>query len=69
MIIVIVLVAVVQERSRHLAAVLASMPLAAPLALWIVFSATKGDHQQTANFAASMVVGFISSLVFIVACW
>ena len=68
-VIVIILVAVVQERSRHLAAVLASMPLTAPLALWIVFSATKGDHQQTANFAASMVVGFISSLVFIVGCW
>jgi uncharacterized membrane protein (GlpM family) len=68
-VIVIVLVAVIQERSRYLAAVLASMPLTAPLALWIVFSATKGDHQQTANFAASMVVGFIGALAFIVACW
>jgi uncharacterized membrane protein (GlpM family) len=68
-VVVIILVAVVQERSRYLAAVLASMPLTAPLALWIVFSATKGDHQQTANFAAAMVVGFIGSLAFIVACW
>jgi uncharacterized membrane protein (GlpM family) len=65
-VVVIILVAVVQERSRYLAAVLASMPLTAPLALWIVFSATKGDHQQTANFAAAMVVGFIGSLAFIV---
>jgi hypothetical protein len=68
-VVVITLVGVVQERSRYLAAVLASMPLTAPLALWIVFSATKGDHRQTANFAATMVVGFIGSLVFIVACW
>ena len=59
---VIVLVAVVQERSRFLAAVLATMPLTAPLALWIVFSATKGSHQQTADFALSMVGGFIGAL-------
>src|SRR4030095_6211405 len=66
---VIVLVAVVQERSRHLAAVLASMPLTAPLALWIVFSATKGNHEQTAAFAGSMLVGFLASVVFMVSCW
>jgi uncharacterized membrane protein (GlpM family) len=66
---VIVLVAVVQERSRYLAAVIASMPLTAPLALWIVFSATKGNHQETAEFAASMLVGFIGSLAFVAASW
>ncbi|MGH3118768.1 MAG: hypothetical protein ACRDQ2_16965 [Gaiellales bacterium] len=66
---VIVLVAIIQERSRHLAAVLASMPLTAPLALWIVFSATKGDHRQTADFAASMLMGVIGALAFVVACW
>jgi glycerol-3-phosphate acyltransferase PlsY len=36
-VLVIVVVAVVQERSRHLAAIIATVPLTAPLAMWIVF--------------------------------
>jgi hypothetical protein len=66
---IIVLVAVVQERSRPLAAIIATMPLTAPLAMWIVFSATQGDHSQTADFAGSMLVGSVASLAFVLACW
>ena len=66
---VIVVVAVVQERSRSLAAIIASMPLTAPLAMWIVFSASEGDQRQTADFVGSMVVGFSAGLVFVLACW
>jgi len=66
---VIVLVAVVQERSRHLAAVLASMPLTAPLAIWIVHSASRGDSRQTAGFTWSLLAGSLASLAFVAACW
>ena len=66
---VIVLVAVVQDRSRRLAALLASMPLTAPVAIWIVYSATGGDRRETAAFAGSLFVGFIASVVFMLACW
>jgi len=62
-VLVVVLVAVVQERSRHLAAIIATMPLTAPLAMWIVFSASRGDQRQTADFVGSMVIGSDSS------CW
>jgi uncharacterized membrane protein (GlpM family) len=68
-VLVIVLVAVVQERSRHLAAIIATVPLTAPLAMWIVFSATQGDHRQTADFASSMFSGFVASFGFVLACW
>ncbi len=68
-VLVIVLVAIVQERSRALAAIIATMPLTAPLAMWIVFSGTGGDHRQTADFARSMVAGAVASLVFVLACW
>jgi hypothetical protein len=68
-VLIIVLVAVVQERSRHLAAILATMPLTAPLAMWIVYSASRGDHSQTAEFVASMFVGFAAGLVFVSASW
>ena len=40
---IIVLVAVVQERSRYLGAIIAAMPLTAPLAMWIVFSAKASE--------------------------
>ena len=66
---VIVLVAVVQGRSRHLAAVLATMPLTAPLAIWIVYSATGGDSRETAGFTWSLIAGSVASLAFVVACW
>jgi uncharacterized membrane protein (GlpM family) len=68
-VLVVVLVAVVQERSRQLAAIIATMPLTAPLAMWIVFSASRGDQRQTADFAGSMVIGSVASLVFVLACW
>ena len=68
-VLIVVLVAVVQERSRHLAAIIATMPVTAPLAMWIVFSATRGDQRQTSEFVGSMIVGFVGSLVFALACW
>src|SRR5262245_1477872 len=68
-IVIIVLVSIVQEKSRFLAAVLASMPLTAPLALWIVWSASKGNHEQTAEFAGSMVLGAAATLSFIIGTW
>jgi Protein of unknown function (DUF3147) len=51
------------------AAILATMPLTAPLAMWIVFSASRGDQRQTADFARSMIIGAVASLVFVLACW
>jgi uncharacterized membrane protein (GlpM family) len=68
-VVIIVLVAVAQARSRHLAAILATMPLTAPLAMWVVFSASSGDQRQTADFVWSMVIGSVASLVFVLACW
>jgi len=68
-VVIIILVAIVQERSRHWAALIAALPVSAPLALWIVFSATRGNHTQTAEFASSMLVGVGASMIFLVACW
>ena len=68
-VLVVVLVAAVQERSRHLAAIIATMPLTAPLAMWIVFSASRGDQRQTADFVGSMVIGSVASLLFVLVCW
>ena len=68
-VLVIILVAVVQDRSRYLASLIATMPLTAPLAMWIVFSASGGEQREMADFVASLVVGSIATLIFVVACW
>ena len=68
-VLVIILVAVVQGRSRYLGAIIAAMPLTAPLAMWIVFSASQGDQRQTAEFVGTMVIGFAATFVFVLACW
>ena len=57
------LLAVVQERSRYLAAIIAT------LAIWIVFSASSRNQRQTADFEGAMVVGSVASLGFVVARW
>jgi uncharacterized membrane protein (GlpM family) len=63
---VIILVSAVQQRSRFLAAVLSSMPLMAPLALWVVFAGSNGDHDKSAEFVGAMVPGVIATLGFVV---
>jgi hypothetical protein len=68
-VIIIVLVAVVQERSRDLAAIMATLPLTAPLAAWIVFSASGGDHTHTAQFVRSMLAASIATVLFVLVCW
>lgn len=66
---VIVLVAVLHARAPALAAVTATMPLTAPLAMWVVFSSSGGDHQHTADFVWAMVLGSVAAGLFVLACW
>ena len=68
-VVIIVLVAIVQERSRDLAAIVATLPLTAPLAAWIVFSASGGNHEHTAQFVRSMLAASIANVLFVIVCW
>ena len=68
-ILVIILVAVLEKQSKLFAAITATMPLAAPLALWIVYSSSGGDNEAISTFTKSMFLGFLPTLAFIVAVW
>src|SRR5262249_17449621 len=68
-ILILVYVAFVQERSKFVAAIAATMPLMAPLSLWIVFSGTNSDYQQTQSFVSSMLLGIVATTIFIVCNW
>ena len=68
-IIVIILVAVLEKQSKFFAAITATMPLAAPLALWIVYSSSAGDKEAVSSFTLSMFLGFLPTLAFIITVW
>lgn len=62
---IILLVAALRERSRAAAAVLATMPINIPLALWVVSSGSGGDTRVLAEFARSLIVSLIPSFVWV----
>jgi hypothetical protein len=68
-ILVIILVAILEKQSKLIAALTATMPLAAPLALWIVYSSNAGDKAAVSQFSLSLVLGLLPTLAFLIAVW
>jgi hypothetical protein len=68
-IVVIILVAVFEKQSKLFAALTATMPLAAPLALWIVYSSNGGDKTAVSQFSLSLLLGLLPSMAFLVTVW
>lgn len=68
-IVVIVLVAALEKQSKLFAALTATMPLTAPLALWIVYSANAGEKTAVTNFSLSLLLGLLPTLAFLVTVW
>ena len=68
-IVVIVLVAVLEKQSKLFAALTATMPLATPLALWIVYSSNAGDKATMSKFSLSLLLGVLPTLAFLIAIW
>jgi len=68
-IVVIILVAVLEKQSKLFAALTATMPLGAPLALWIVYSANAGSKEVVSQFSLSMLLGLLPTLAFLVTVW
>jgi hypothetical protein len=68
-IVVIILVAVVEKQSKLAAAITATMPIGATLALWIVYSANEGEQKTMEQFSTGLMVGIIPTIAFLVAAW
>jgi hypothetical protein len=45
------------------------MPLTAPLALWIVYSANAGEKTAVTNFSLSLLLGLLPTLAFLITVW
>ncbi len=62
---IIIGVAILRDRSKTLAAILATMPINIPLALWVVFGL--GDHEQrdVEAFVRALLPGIVATTVWI----
>src|SRR5690606_41912182 len=68
-ILIIIAIAVIQSYSKTIAAITATMPLALPLALWIVYAANRDNPAAITEFTGSLVLGVLATLIFAVAPW
>ena len=66
-ILIIIAVAIVRSYSRTAAAILATMPINVPLAMWVVYSGVGGDRTIMAQFTQSMLIAIIPTVIFILA--
>jgi len=64
-IVIILVVAALRDRSRALAAVLATMPINVPLALWIISGNSGGDPRQMAEFTRSLLISLIPTFIWL----
>jgi uncharacterized membrane protein (GlpM family) len=66
---VIICVAVLERQSRILAALTATMPLSAPLALWIVSQSSHAEQGAIAQFSLGLVLGILPTVAFLLVVW
>lgn len=64
---IIIAVAILRQYSRTLAAIIATMPVNIPLALWI--ASDNSDQAQMVEFTENLVIGLPPTVVFIVVAW
>lgn len=64
-ILIILAVAVLRDRSRTLAAILAVMPINIPLALWVIAGGSDGDPRVLSETIRSMFFGLLPGLVWL----
>jgi hypothetical protein len=62
---IIVLVAILREYSKTLAAILATMPLNIPLALWLIYSSDGTDRAVMSSFTQSLFINIFPTMVFL----
>ncbi|MEZ4863609.1 MAG: hypothetical protein R3C14_19975 [Caldilineaceae bacterium] len=65
-VIIILIVALLRDRSRTLAAILATMPLNMVLGLWIIATSASATSQNMLAFVRSLLIGQIPTYIWLV---
>jgi hypothetical protein len=68
-VLVILLVAILERHSRVAAALTATMPLTAPLALWIVYNSARGEPAAVSQFSLGLLLGILPTVAFLTVVW
>lgn len=68
-IIVIILVAIISESSRTIAAITATMPIAIPLSIWIAYNNAGGDQEALVTFNRALIPGMFATIAFVFGAW
>jgi hypothetical protein len=68
-IMIIITIAVLQKQSRLIAAIIATMPVNIPLALYVVYSVNNGDRLLMSKFASGLLIGMIPTVAFVITIW
>lgn len=63
---IIILIAVLRNYSKTLAAITATMPINMPLAIWILSSGTNISQATLVQFIETLIVGLIPTFVFLI---
>lgn len=66
---ILILIAILREYSRTVAAITATMPVTIPLSLWIVYAAEGGERAAVAQYTDAMLMGILPTVVFLVVVW
>lgn len=64
-IVIILIVAVLREKSRTLAAIFGTMPINMPLAMWLVFTSSDQSPQNFTPFVSSLITGLFTSVAWL----
>ena len=65
-IVIILIVAVLREKSRTLAAIFATMPINMPLAMWLVYSSSDQDAKTITPFVGTLISGLLAGVAWLV---
>ena len=63
--VIILIVAVLRERSRTLAAILGTMPINMPLVMWIIWSTPDTTQPVMVGFVRSLIIGMVPTMLWL----
>lgn len=68
-ILIILTVAFLRERSRTFAVIAGTMPINLPLTLWITFGGSNATQGTISDFARSLLLAMIATMLWVVIVW
>ena len=66
---IIIVIAIVRQYSKTLAAITVTMPLNIPLGMWIVYSGSDNHQAAMAEFSEAAMMNIIPTIVFLIVAW